>query len=298
MDQSDVEYTRRQKSENYLYLKPKTILRTGFRIYKNHFKDYYLIAFKACLWLLIPIYGFAKYLSLNGLISYLVFYEVIEEPDTIKEAHRFIESRIWKFFSAAILVIFAIQIILLIIKGILLPVLIVISGFIYSLFSQFNLDNVSQFFLQNKIFNDFLIAIHSFKYFLKTFIYLFVYIFAIGHLLIFDVLLAVTENMTAFESLKYSKELTQRHLSPILLVTLLETLVIIPGIYLVDSSLSFITFPLLNNTEKHPLLVFLIFAIYIIISFIFLAFLNSYCLAIKAVTTHELIKISNNFKIK
>ena len=80
------------------------VVSAGLRIYRDHFKLYYGLAFKAYLWILVPIYGWAKFSAISGLISRLVFREIIERPETVNEAHRHVNPRMWDFFLAGLLI--------------------------------------------------------------------------------------------------------------------------------------------------------------------------------------------------
>ncbi len=87
-------------------MKPLTVgnvVSAGFRIYRNRFLEYFRIAFIGYLWVLVPIYGWAKFAAMNGLIARLAFGEVTENPETEKEARRYIKPRMWQFLGAGIL---------------------------------------------------------------------------------------------------------------------------------------------------------------------------------------------------
>ncbi|MFW6296320.1 MAG: hypothetical protein ACOC04_03925 [Halothece sp.] len=80
------------------------VVSAGLRIYRDRFKTYYSLAFRAYLWILVPIYGWAKFGMLLGLISRLAFQDVIERPETVSEAQRHVKPRLWTFFVAGLLV--------------------------------------------------------------------------------------------------------------------------------------------------------------------------------------------------
>lgn len=75
----------------------------GFRLYRAHIKDYFLIALKAYVWLLVPIYGWAKYYALSALISRLSFGELVNQPEEIKTGERFVNSRLGQFLAQLLL---------------------------------------------------------------------------------------------------------------------------------------------------------------------------------------------------
>ena len=79
------------------------VVSASLRIYRDHFKSYFGLAFVANLWLLVPIYGWAKYSAISALISRLAFGEVREKPETVSDARREVNPRMWSFLGAGIL---------------------------------------------------------------------------------------------------------------------------------------------------------------------------------------------------
>ena len=80
------------------------VVSAGLRIYRDHFTDYFRLAFIGYLWILIPVYGWAKLAANMGLISRLAFAEVTENPESIRDAQRYIQPKMWSFLGAVILV--------------------------------------------------------------------------------------------------------------------------------------------------------------------------------------------------
>ena len=79
------------------------VISASLQIYRDRFKVYYLLALQAYLWILIPIYGWAKFASILGLISRLAFSEISEHPETVSEARRHTKPRLWTFLLAGFL---------------------------------------------------------------------------------------------------------------------------------------------------------------------------------------------------
>ncbi|NQE33208.1 glycerophosphoryl diester phosphodiesterase membrane domain-containing protein [Microcoleus asticus] len=79
------------------------VVSASLRIYRDHFKPYFGLAFVAYLWLLVPIYGWAKYSAISALISRLAFGEVRENPETVSDARREVNPRMWGLFWAGTL---------------------------------------------------------------------------------------------------------------------------------------------------------------------------------------------------
>ncbi|GCL42464.1 DUF975 domain-containing protein [Dolichospermum planctonicum] len=74
------------------------VIGTAMGLYRCHLKKYFLIALKACVWLLVPIYGWVKFYALLALISRLSFGELVNQPESVSSGERFVNSRLWDFF--------------------------------------------------------------------------------------------------------------------------------------------------------------------------------------------------------
>ncbi len=79
------------------------VVSAGLRIYRDHFQSYFSLSAQAYLWILVPIYGWAKYSAIAGLISRLAYREALESPEPISEARPIVERRMWGFFWQGIL---------------------------------------------------------------------------------------------------------------------------------------------------------------------------------------------------
>ncbi|PSB24167.1 DUF975 domain-containing protein [Stenomitos frigidus] len=111
------------------------VVSAGFRLYGANAKQYLTIALFGTLWLLLPFvaaigvvlffatvqnyyatlgliipalivlffYVLAKYLANSALIARLVFGELTDQPESLKDARRFIKPRTWSFLSASFL---------------------------------------------------------------------------------------------------------------------------------------------------------------------------------------------------
>ncbi|XGV97183.1 MAG: hypothetical protein ACAF41_31230 [Leptolyngbya sp. BL-A-14] len=111
------------------------VVSAGFRLYGANAKQYLMIALYGTLWLLLPFvvaiavvavfavvqnyyatlgliipallvlffYTLAKYLVNSALIARLAFGEITNQPEPLKEAQRFVQSRQWSFLGASFL---------------------------------------------------------------------------------------------------------------------------------------------------------------------------------------------------
>lgn len=84
-------------------LSPGKVVSAAVRLYRDRFKMYVGIAAKAYLWILIPIYGWAKYCMYTGLISRLAVQELMDSPETSREAYQRIGSKLWSFLGLGLL---------------------------------------------------------------------------------------------------------------------------------------------------------------------------------------------------
>ena len=77
------------------------VVTAGVRLYRSNLKTYLKLALFAYLWILVPIYGWAKYAAISGLISRLAFGELVNQPESISTARSQIMPRLWSFFRIA-----------------------------------------------------------------------------------------------------------------------------------------------------------------------------------------------------
>jgi hypothetical protein len=79
------------------------VVSAGIRIYRSHFKQYLILSLVTYLWIFVPIFGWAKMAAISGLISRHAYAELINRPESIKDARHFTNSRKWRFFGASLL---------------------------------------------------------------------------------------------------------------------------------------------------------------------------------------------------
>ena len=76
-------------------LKISSTVKTAFCVYRDRFREYYRIAFTNSFWIFVPVYGWAKYAAMMGLLARLAYGEVAGNPETIIEAKRHIKPKKW-----------------------------------------------------------------------------------------------------------------------------------------------------------------------------------------------------------
>jgi hypothetical protein len=77
------------------------VVSAGLRLYRSHLKTYFQLAAIANLWILVPVYGWAKYCAIGGLISRLAFNDLIGKPESVSEARHHTNPRLWSFLGVA-----------------------------------------------------------------------------------------------------------------------------------------------------------------------------------------------------
>lgn len=194
------------------------VVSAGLRIYRDNFQKYYRLALIASLWSWIPIYGWAKFCAIQGLISRLAYGEIIEQPESVSDANRYVKGRLWSYLGAALLV-FLIFIAAYFGGAIVVAVLAGASTFLLGL-------------VFNNVLGDRGAAIASI---ISLIIVLVLLVLFIGYLTrlyasfcVTELSLSLEENVNASAALKRSRELTQGYLRNLLLVFLTASLVSLP----------------------------------------------------------------------
>ena len=79
------------------------VVSAGMRLYRSHLKSYLKLAFNAYVWIFVPVYGWAKCGAILALISRLAFSELVEQPESVEQGRRIVNSRMWQFFIMGLL---------------------------------------------------------------------------------------------------------------------------------------------------------------------------------------------------
>ncbi|MEH2387732.1 MAG: hypothetical protein V7K14_18525 [Nostoc sp.] len=77
------------------------VVSAAVRLYRSHLKTYLKLALIAHLWVIVPIYGWAKCAAISGLISRLAFGELVYQPENVQTASSHINPRLWSFLRVA-----------------------------------------------------------------------------------------------------------------------------------------------------------------------------------------------------
>lgn len=181
------------------------VVSASLRIYRDHFKSYFSLALTAYLWLLVPIYGWAKYSAISALISRLAFGEVRENPETLTDARREVNPRMWRFLWAGILTF-------LIFFG---------ASLVGGIAMSFVAAGSAAIFGQNYAILAAFLAV-------AVIAFLIIYIRLFSRLLIVELPLAMENNLNASSAISRSWELTKGSVGRIQWIVLVGILVSLP----------------------------------------------------------------------
>ncbi len=80
------------------------VINVSIKLYRSHFKLYSKLSIIAHLWLLVPIYGWAKFSAICAIISRLTFSELLGQPESTNFVRSQVNRRMWQLLTASILV--------------------------------------------------------------------------------------------------------------------------------------------------------------------------------------------------
>lgn len=189
------------------------VVSAGMRLYRSHLKDYFLIALKAYVWILVPIYGWAKFYALSSMITRLAFGELVNQPENISSGQRFVNSRLWQFLLLTLLMLLV---------GIGIGLSVVIVSVMLGFLSAVLLGGVGQ--QGNPVTYLLFIAI-AIVVGIAAFIAI---LWLLTRFYLVEVPLAIEENVEATSAISRSWELTQSYVWRILLISFVAFLITIP----------------------------------------------------------------------
>ncbi|QLE56170.1 DUF975 domain-containing protein [Nostoc sp. TCL26-01] len=250
------------------------VVSAGLRLYRSHLKDYFLLALKAYLWVLIPVYGWAKFYALTALISRLAFGELVNQPESIPSGQRFVNSRLWQFL---------LTILLLFLVGIGIGIGVVIVFSLLGILSAGLLGGSGQ---QRNPAIYLLFALVAFVIGIGVFVGV---LWLVTRFYLVDLPLAVEDNMDASTAIGRSWELTQGHVWRVLLISFVAFLITLPiqiVVQILTRVLQFVFLPLIQDGSSIYLLLYLVLVL--VISFSSGAVLVPFWQTIKAVIYYDL----------
>jgi hypothetical protein len=246
------------------------VVTAGIRIYRSHLKAYFLLALKAYVWLLVPVYGWAKFAALSALLSRLAFGEVINQPESIDSGTRHVNSKMWQFLVAGLL-LFLISLGIIIGFGVVVGIITVIFA---ALTAARNIVTTVA---------GILIFLVAFFAALIGMMWLFTRFY------IFDLPLAVEDNIDATSTISRSWELTKGYVWRILGISFVAWLIALPlsiAVQIVSNIIQAIYAVLLR--ENSPIFAVVYFIVLVALSFTSGAAILPFWQAVKAVVYYDL----------
>ncbi len=228
------------------------VVSASVRLYRSHLKEYFLLALKAYLWVLIPVYGWAKFYALSALIGRLAFGDLVNQPESLHSGERFVNSRLWKFFGTLILMFFigvGIGIGFLIVGSLLLGIVAAVLGV-----QNGNISNIGIFVL---------IAI------LVSVVGIVGTVWLGTRFYVVDLPLAIEENVDATSTIQRSWELTKGYVGRIFIISFVALLITLPLqilIQIITTVIQLIFTTLLADGSPVFSLIFIVLFLGIIIS--------------------------------
>jgi hypothetical protein len=250
------------------------VVSAGLRLYRSHLKDYFLLALKAYAWILVPVYGWAKFYALTALISRLAFGDLVNQPESVSSGQRFVNSRLWQFLLALLL---------LFLIGIGIGLGVIIFSALLGVLSAVLVGGVGQ---QGNPATYLVFILIAFA--LGT-VALLGILWLVTRFYLVDLPLAVEEDIEATSAISRSWELTQGHVWRILLISFVGFLITLPiqiVVQVITSILQAAFVPLIQ--DGNSIYALLYFVLVIALSFSSGALLVPFWQSIKAVIYYDL----------
>jgi len=243
------------------------VVTAGVRLYRSNLKTYLRLASQAYLWVLLPIYGWAKYAAISGLISRLAFGELINQPESVNTARNQIEPRLWSFLR----IMFQVGVSLFLIY----IALAILGGFVAGMLG---------FILSSVLGSSGIIAIAVFTALLILVIVLGGLTWFYSRWVIAEVPLAVEENINGGESIARSWDLTKTSVLRIQGIVVVAFVVTLPILIL----FSYLPQLLLLRLERGSFTYTIGYLITLLISLVGGVFVMPFWQTIKAVLYYDL----------
>jgi hypothetical protein len=250
------------------------VVSAGIRLYRSHLKEYFLLALKAYLWILVPVYGWAKSYALISLISRLAFGDLVDQPESITAGERFVNSRLWQFLMTMLLMS-------IVGMGVVFGVV-----FVFVLVGALAAVVVGGIGQQANPAAALLVGLVAFVLGLAAFVAI---LWLLTRFYLVDVPLAVEDNVDATSTIGRSWELTQGYVWRILLISFVAFLITIPiqiFVQILTTIVQLILMPLMQQGSS--LAAVLMILLILALSFLSGAVIVPFWQTIKAVIYYDL----------
>lgn len=254
------------------------VISAGLRLYSSHLKSYLALAFNAYLWIIVPIYGWAKCTAILALISRLSFGELVNQPESVNSGRKVVNSRLWQFLLMNLLMLVIYFVFFLALIVVYLIATVAVAGLITASTSGGNALNPGIVIL---------LVIFGIIFFGAILTSIF---WISARLFVVELPLAIEDNVDATSTISRSWELTKGQVWRIVGILLVGYLLTIP-IQVPFSVVSFLIQMLLMRlaqTQDNPSLMLLSSFINLAISLISAAIVLPFWQAIKATVYYDL----------
>lgn len=248
------------------------VVSAAFRIYRNHFKSYFLLALKAYCWLLVPIYGWAKFYVISGAIARLSFGELVNQPESIDSASRHTNSKLWQFLLTLLLQ-WLIFIGIYIVYAVLVGLVVAIIGGLSQIVPTGNWVSIALAVIA-ATFAIIIFTIGVFRLLIRFFIT--------------EVPLAIEDGIDASATISRSWNLTKSHVWRILAISFVAFLITFPLLVIVQIISSILQVMFAALIEQTPSFTGLLIILSVGLSFLSGAVQLPFWQAIKAVVYYDL----------
>ena len=247
------------------------VISAAARIYRDRFPVYYKLALISYFWLLVPIYGWAKFMAISGLLSRLAYGEVSGKPESVQEARRYINPHLWTFFLTALLVIL-IFLGWYILFGIILGIILVVLGTLASQEGAW-----------------FLWIIFGLLVIVGVIFFTISLVWVNARLYLADLAIAIENQSSSSKAINRSWKLTKQFIWRIMLITFVAFLIAIPASLLIQVIDGLVRLILVFIFPQDSLVAGLIYVlIYLVTSLPISALLVPFWQSIKAVVYYDL----------
>lgn len=210
------------------------VVSVSLQLYRVNLKLYLKLSLVAYLWLLVPLYGWANFLAIYGLISRLAFNELIDSHESVKAASIYVKRRRWSFLLKSTLLIIVLLISLIL--------SFIVTGFCIELISRSQFFNFLGIYLvENALVrrNVWIRLVIALVMLLTIFVALFIpTLWLYSHFFLTDIPLALENKVNFLNTFILSWKLTSQYSFRIQLILLIVGLIlgtIETLIYFIDS---------------------------------------------------------------
>ena len=215
-------------------LKVRNTIKTAGNIYRDRFKEFYLIALINSFWIFVPVYGWAKYAAMMGLLARLAYGEVIGNPETIVEARRHIKPKTWLFFNAGLMadLVFLLKTLRMLMVLIVLPQVAI----------KYNIVNISPYLNAISLLLLYCSVSYYYPYWLTS------------HLFLYELPLATRQNISVVLSINIGWQLAeQKSTFKLVVIVLYSTLLVSLPYFFVRQIYNFASFSVITQSTANLL---------------------------------------------